>query len=173
MCNVCFWLSQGRRSRRQRREFREKRLKGRQISPPRWANWFLFRIFSGLNMIYHRLLSSWCFSVTPEETVQHTILTNGELTRHQSRGFWLVVSKCLLESSCLIFLLSAPGQSQSPALSPGPGLVLLVQRRSRSSPASEAATMKPQCRRKRSLLILATPPPACSTLQVIAGAPGR
>jgi arginine/serine-rich splicing factor 16 len=26
---------QGRRSRRQRREFREKRLKGRQISPPR------------------------------------------------------------------------------------------------------------------------------------------
>lgn len=68
------------------------------------------------------------------------------------------------------------GQSWSPALSRGHAHVLPVRRRSPSSPASGGAMMKQQRRRqqqhKQLLFTLDTSPPACSTLQVIAGAPG-
>ncbi len=82
---------------------------------------------------------------------------------------------CVFVYLCVIvwFFSSLSGQSRSPALIRGPALVLPVQRRSPSSPVSEAAMMKLLLLHKQPLLTLATSPPTCSTLQVIAGAPGR
>lgn len=64
------------------------------------------------------------------------------------------------------------GLNRSQALSRGHALALPAQRKSPSSPALEAVMMKLLQQHKQPLLNPAMPPPACSTLQVIAGAPG-